>query len=262
MLRVVVVALTASVAIAVASESPARAQIVNVQGAIAKPPEKNGVTGQVELKLNWSEGNAPLFDLAGASSVVWKHDRYLGLAQVRGEYGASHGITLTKKTFAHVRERVTLDCVWRWEMFGQHEYDEFRRLATRALVGTGPALQIINTKDLSLLAGASYMLEYEKLDNRDGTTDAGLSFVDHRLSTYITGREPLASNVALIQTAYFQPRFDAPSNFRVLAEAGVETKLSSHLALTNSFVMDYDSRPPQGVKSYDTTLKIALVISF
>lgn len=258
----VVVVVAVALALVVASESSARAQIVNVQGALAKPPDKNGVTGQVELKLNWAEGNSPLFDISGASSVVWKHDRYLGLVQVRGEYGTSHGLTLTKKTFAHVRERVTLDCVWRWEVFGQHEYDEFRRLATRALVGTGPALQIVNTKELSLLAGASYMLEYEKLDNRDGTSDAGLSFVDHRLSTYITGREQLASNVALIQTGYFQPRFDAPSNFRVLAEAGVETKLSSHLALTDSFVMDYDSRPPQGVKGYDTTLKIGLVISF
>lgn len=261
MLRVVVAVAFAAVVVFAISESTARAQIVNVQGAIAKPPEKNGVTGQVELKLNWSEGNAPLFDIAGASSVVWKHDDYLGLVQVRGEYGVSQGITLTKKTFAHVRERITLDCVWRWEVFGQHEFDEFRRLATRALIGTGPALQIVNTKELSLLAGASYILEYEKLDNRDGTTDAGLSFFDHRLSTYITGREQLAPNVALIQTAYFQPRFDAPSNFRVLGEAGVETKLSTRFALTNSFVMDYDSRPPQGVKGYDTTLKIGLVIS-
>ena len=48
----------------------AHAQIVNVQGALAKPPASDGATGQVELKLNWREGNNPLFDIGGASSVI------------------------------------------------------------------------------------------------------------------------------------------------------------------------------------------------
>jgi len=100
--------------------SVARAQIVNVQGAIAKPPAKNEVDGQLEGKLSWAEGNAPMFDVSGGASIVWKHDRLLSLAQARGEYGTALGVVNTNKTFEHLRERVTLSCVWRWEAFAQH----------------------------------------------------------------------------------------------------------------------------------------------
>ena len=48
----------------------AHAQIVNVQGQLAKPPDKDGITGQAELKLDWREGNNPIFDIGGAGSVL------------------------------------------------------------------------------------------------------------------------------------------------------------------------------------------------
>ncbi|HEY0255044.1 MAG TPA: DUF481 domain-containing protein [Kofleriaceae bacterium] len=241
--------------------SVARAQIVNVQGAIAKPPDKNEVDGQVELKLSWAEGNAPAFDAAGAASVVWKHDRFLSLAQVRGEYGTALHVENTKKTFEHLRERVTLSCLWRWEAFAQHEYDQFRRLSLRMLVGTGPALQILNEKEYALITGLSYMFEVEELDTREGVSDSGISYTEHRGNLYLTGREKLVENVAFVQTIYVQPRLDDFSNYRLLGDAALEVKLSKRFAITDGFLVDYDSRPPQQVRSWDTTLKVGLVIT-
>ena len=43
----------------IATVRQADAQIVNVQGQLAKPPERDGVTGQIELKIDWREGNRP-----------------------------------------------------------------------------------------------------------------------------------------------------------------------------------------------------------
>src|SRR5882724_2513241 len=103
----------------------AEAQIVNVQGALARPPEHDGVAGQVEGKLSWREGNNPLFDVGGAGSVLVRRGGLLGLMLARGEYGTSRGLTLTKKSFEHIRIRSELDCRWRWEAFAQHEYDQF-----------------------------------------------------------------------------------------------------------------------------------------
>lgn len=241
--------------------SIARAQIVNVQGAIAKPPDKNEVDGQLEGKLSWQEGNAPAFDAAGAGAIVWKHDRFLSLAVARGEYGTALHVTNTKKTFEHLRERVTLSCVWRWEAFAQHEFDQFRRLSLRTLVGTGPALQIFNEKEYALLAGASYMFEVEELDTRAGVTDSGISYTEHRANVYLTGRETLVENVAFVHTLYIQPRLDAPANYRLLGDAALEVKLSKRFAITDGFIVDYDTRPPQQVRSWDTTLKIGVVIT-
>jgi hypothetical protein len=240
----------------------AHAQIVNVQGQLAKPPDKDGVTGQAELKLDWREGNNPLFDIGGSGSVLVRRGRVLALALARGGYGTSQGLTLTKRTFEHVRTRAFLSCVWRWEAFAQHEYDQFRRLSVRAIAGTGPALQILNTKDFGLLAGAAYMYELERLDKREGTVDAGRQRNAHRASMYLTGTQKVNDKVSFAETVYVQPRFDAASDVRVLGEASITSQLSKRIALSDALTVAYDRSPPDGIKRYDTQLRVSLLVTF
>jgi hypothetical protein len=240
----------------------ASAQIVNVQGQLAKPPDKNGVTGQVELKLDWREGNNQLFSLGASASTLIKHDRLLVLALARGEYGESQGLTLSRKTFEHVRARYTIDCRWKWEAFVQHEYDAFRRLTVRGVVGTGPALQLADTEHVAVLAGVAYMLEGEQLDEREGTIDAGRRAVSHRASAYVTGAEMLGSGVSIVQTIYVQPRLDDPGDLRLLGELSVTSKLTTHIALTDGLTVAYDRTPPDGIKRYDMALKVGLLVTF
>ena len=240
----------------------AAAQIVNVQGQLAKPPEKDGVTGQVELKLDWREGNNQLFSVGGAASTLLKRERLLGLALARGEYGESQGLTLARKSFEHVRTRYSIDCRWKWEAFVQHEYDAFRRLSVRGVVGTGPAIQLADTESVAVLAGASYLFELERLDRREGTSDAGERTISHRGSAYITGTETVGSGVSIVQTIYLQPRFDDPRDLRVLGELSVTSKLTTHIALTDGFTVTYDRTPPEGIKRYDTALKVGLLVTF
>lgn len=248
-------------AIAVTSTA-AHAQIVNVQGALAKPPAEDGAVGQVELKLSWREGNNPLFDIGGAGSVVVRRGPVLGLMLARGEYGTSRGLTLTRKSFEHVRARIELDRRWRWEVFGQHEYDQFRRLALRALVGSGPALQIVDDDAIVLLAGAAYLYEYERLDTRAGRIDAGERTTAHRGSAYVTGREDLGGGALIVETVYAQPRLDRPGDLRLLGELALQTRLSPRLGLRNSLTVAYDRTPPDGVQRYDTALEVAFTATF
>jgi hypothetical protein len=240
----------------------AHAQIVNVQGALAKAPAQDGVTGQLELKVNWREGNNPLFDIGGAGNVVVRRGGVIGLVLARGAYGTSRGLTLARKSFEHARARIELDARWRWEVFAQHEYDQFRRLSLRALIGTGPALQIIDSPELALLAGAAYLYEGERLDRRAGTVDAGARTTAHRGSVYLTGHEDLSTSVAIVETMYVQPRLDHPGDVRLLGELAVLSKLSSWIALKDSFNVAYDRTPPDGVRRYDTSLEIALLVAF
>jgi Protein of unknown function, DUF481 len=240
----------------------AHAQIVNVQGALAKPPEHDDVGGQVELKLNWREGNNPLFDIGGAGNVLMRRGPVLGLVVARGEYGTSRGLTLTKKSFEHARIRTEIDDRWRWEVFAQHEYDQFRRLSLRALIGTGPAFQIVDDKAVGVLVGAAYLYEYERLDTRVGTLDAGERFTDHRGSVYVTGHENLGAGAAIVETVYAQPRFDDPGDIRVLGELSVLSKLSSRIALKDSFNVAYDRSPPDQIKRYDTQLEVSVIVTF
>lgn len=241
----------------------AEAQIVNVQGQLAKPPEKDGVTGQLELKADWREGNNSLLEVGGSASVLVRRGRLVGLAIARGEYGrAGSGVTFTRKSFEHVRARVTIDCRWRWEVFAQHEYDAFRRLSVRAIAGTGPALQLVNRPTLGVLAGAAYMLELEDFDTRPGAIDAGLRSFASRASFYLTGAEKIGDSVSIVQTVYVQPRIDEPSDMRLLGELSVTTRLSKRLALTDGFTIAYDRTPPDGIRRLDTQLKVGLIVTF
>ena len=251
-------------ALAVGALAPATAaaQIVNVQGALSKPPTKDGVIGQVELKVDWREGNNRLLDLGAAGSVIVRRGRLLALAIARGELATSAGTTFKQRTFEHVRARVRLDSHWKWEVFSQHELDRFRRLTVRALAGTGPAFQIVNSDAVSVLAGVSYMLEYEQLDDRDGAPDAGARYVNHRASAYLTGQQRLGETVAVIQTVYVQPRIDDPRDVRLLGELALTSKLTRHLALTDGLTVAYDHTPPAGIKRADLQLRIALLITF
>ena len=241
----------------------ADAQIVNVQGQLAKPPEKDGVTGQAELKLEWREGNNEFFDVGGAGSVLYRRGRLLGLALARGEYGnAGDGVEIARKAFEHLRARVTIDCRWRWEAFAQHEYDKFRRLSVRAIAGTGPALQIVNEARVGLLAGVAYLLEYERLGTDADKTDSGRRTVVSRASTYVTGTEQIGGGVSIAQTVYVQPRLDDPGDVRVLGELSVTSKLSKRIALTDGFTIAYDRKPPVDIRRYDTQLKVGLLVTF
>lgn len=241
----------------------AEAQIVNVQGQLAKPPERDGLTGQVELKLDWRTGNSPFFDIGGTGSLLLRRGRLLALVLARGEYGnAGDGIPFARKAFEHLRSRVTIDCRWRWEAFVQHEYDQFRRIAVRAIAGTGPALQIVNEPRVALLAGAAYLFESERLDTRANTTDAGARSLASRASLYLTGTEQLGAGVSIAQTVYVQPRLDELGDVRILGELSLTTKLSKRIALTDGFTVSYDRTPPNGVSHYDTQLKIGLLVVF
>jgi hypothetical protein len=40
------------------------------------------------------------------------------------------------------------------------------------------------------------------------------------------------------------------------------TKLSSQIALKDSFTVVYDDTPPDGIKRYDTALELAVLVTF
>lgn len=251
----------ALVAVHLALAGTAAAQIVNVQGALATPPEHDGVTGKVELKVDWRTGNNPLLDIGGGASLLGKRGDLLALAVVRGGYGTSRGLTLTKRTFEHVRLRYAVDCRWRWEAFAQHEYDAFRRLTIRGLAGTGPAFQVLASTPATVLLGASYMFELEQLDQREGTSDAGERSVYHRASFYATGTHKLGDSASITETVYVQPRLRHPSDVRVFAELALTSKLSKRLALSDALVFAYDRTPPDEIERLDSQLVVSLIVT-
>jgi hypothetical protein len=244
-----------------ASAAPASAQIVNVQGALAAEPEP-GWSGTVSAGVDWQTGNTELTRIYGAGSALYRTGPWLGLVLARGEYSEGEGVTLAERSFEHLRARRALDARWSWEALAQHEYDAFRRLAVRAVAGTGPALQLVRTERASLACGAAYLLEREQRSELDGAADSGLRAWHHRLSMYLTGRGALGAGVSATQTVYVQPRLDTTDDLMLLSETAVESKLSSRVSLINSLVVAYDADPAETVEGVSTALRVSIAFTF
>jgi len=242
------------------SAGEARAGIVNVQSALSTSADE-GVSGSVTGTADWRTGNTNLLVLGAAAVVRYRRGDHLWLGIAKGDLGKSNGARIIAKTFAHLRYRYRFDRLVLGEVFAQHELDQFRRLATRALVGAGPMFDLVDRKNLSVGLGVAYMLEYEKLRN-DGAIDAGQSDVQHRLSSYVTAHYQLDDHLELVETAYAQPRLTDAADYRLLSDSQLVVKVNSKISLSTTFSVAFDNRPPATIKKTDTALKSAVSVSF
>lgn len=239
----------------------AEAAIVNVTGFVeGERPE--GLDASLTASVDLHDGNSELFVVGLAPSAQYKAGDHLVLMTARGEYGRSNGERVLFKTFEHLRYRHRLSDRWSAEVFGQHEFDEFRRLSLRALGGLGPRAEWAPQEQLKLAAGLAYMLEYEKLRDNSGENDAGDRNTQHRASSYLTGQWQIREGVTWAQTFYLQPRLDRGRDLRLLNETRIGVRLTERIQLTTALTVGYDTRPPDSIRKTDTSLRSAITIDF
>lgn len=241
----------------------ASAQIVNVQSLAGKPVDP-GLSGNATLALDWQAGNTQI--LAGSAAVTnfYRMDANLLLLTVSGAYGvkgtpdgAWAEEPYQQKIFEHLRFRHTLSPAWSLEAFGQHEYDRWRRLKFRALGGVGGRWDSDPWDGAHVGVGLAYMAQWEELLKPKPGDLTGVH-LEHRASSYVTGALELTKAAAASLTTYLQPRLDDPADLRGLVEASLTVALTKRLQLKATYGLGYDLRPPQGVRGYDATTKVAL----
>lgn len=149
-----------------------------------------------------------------------------------------------------------------FEVFGQHQFNEFTRLERRLLLGGGGRFALLRAERSEIFLGAGYMLERETLDLAADLPDARRS-EHHRSTNYLTVRYNSEDDrLRLVQTLYAQPRLDRPEDFRLLSETSFEIQIVRRLALTINLNVAHDSEPPTGVEETDTVLSNSLRYSF
>lgn len=235
-------------------------QIVNVQNLAGKAV-KDGLTGNVGLNFNLRAGNVQ-FLLTGASfTTFYKFSDNVLLLTAKGDYGLKGAAgewnedPFRERVFEHLRYRRAINNRWGIEAFVQHEYDRWRRLKLRALVGGGPRLEMPVSKDTHAAVAVAYMWQGEELlKPKDG--DINGFYAEHRLSAYITGGTKLNKHVTLSGTAYFQPNIADLNDVRGLLDGGLTIALTKKLGLKVTYVIALDSRPPETVRGYDLTGKV------
>lgn len=149
-----------------------------------------------------------------------------------------------------------------YEVFGQHQFNEFTRLEQRLLFGGGGRFQVLESPRAEVFLGTGYMLERETLDLPAELADARRS-EHHRSTNYMTVRyNSRDERLRLVETLYFQTRFDRAEDYRVLSETSFEIQLLRGLALAINLNVAHDSEPPTGVKETDVVLSNSLRYSF
>ncbi|RKG55966.1 DUF481 domain-containing protein [Corallococcus sp. AB011P] len=233
--------------------SGAAAQIVNVQALFDEKAEP-GPAAAIELGGDWRTGSTELFSIRGSLVGQLRSERGVWLGVIRGEYSFASGERIVSQVLEHVRYRRWFTDVLSGEVFAQHEYNEFRRLQLRALLGAGPRFVLLNEDRLGFTFGVALMLEYERL-RKDGEPDAGDRYMDPRVSSYLLGRVKLMENINLVETVYFQPRVTRPSDLRVLNETIFAVTPNPRVTVGIGFNLTYDSAPPATVPALDTQLR-------
>ncbi len=241
----------------------AEAGIVNVQSALATAA-KPGLSGSATATIDWRTGNSKLL-LLGLSPVArFRAGDHLLIAILRGDYGKSGSTDITRKAFAHLRYRYDFHPRILGELFQQSEYDKFKLLKSRVLVGAGPKIDLLSNKRLSIALGVAYMFEYENPSSGALETD---SKVFHRVSSYLMGRFELDDRVQIVETVYAQPCITDPADIKLLNESQVVIKLTKRIALKSSLVVGFDAEPLNKsdgtpLERLDTATKTSVTVSF
>lgn len=246
-----------------------------VNAEVLRPnPLRAGLSGGLDASLALARGNVNLLDVGGAGRVqfqtlhpVTAPDELPFVAQrafltLSGRYSENGGRVLLSQAFAHARwtgmwhPRVGSD------VFAQYQYNQFLRLQGRAIAGAGVRVEAVHLKDFMLWGGSGYLFEYDRVTVQPGAADAPETF-EHRWTNYLTARLALFEAHLLLQnTVYFQPRFDAFADFRLLEELEVLAKVTEVLALGLTVSVLYDSAPPTGVVPTDLRLVSTVRLTF
>ncbi len=244
----------------------ASAQIINVQSLAGKPVAE-GLSGRIDASGNLRAGNVQLALGAAELQLFHRTGRNVVMLSALGSYGLK-GTTedwaeepFRERLFEHLRYRRSLTETWSLEAFVQNEYDRWRRLKLRALVGAGGRFDKKLGKIGHIAVGLAYMAQWEKLLNATPVDQQGI-YLEHRLSSYVTGSVKLAERAAVTLTCYLQPNILDWSDLRGLLESAVLFSLTDRLALKLTGWWAWDTAPPATVRGYDinTTIGFSFTI--
>jgi hypothetical protein len=175
----------------------------------------------------------------------------------------------TNKGFVHLRRTMALSERFNIEGFVQNEFNQFIRLKTRNLAGSGIRIRWladdnggVSPSGIQLHSGFGAMWEQERITDYKDPEDKQRDLI--RSTNYLVfGWQP-DERLSLQATTYFQFDLKRPKDFRVLFDGTLGFALSNKLKLTTKISSRYDSEPPSGLnlKAYDVELTSGLALIF
>lgn len=258
--RVALAALAVLAATAVAgTTTPASAQ-VNVEALRADDPPP-GVSGSLGGDLTLQTGNTDFIQLRIEARRYHVENRVVTLMVGHGGLGFLDRNRFASSGLFHYRKTYWVTDWIAPEWYGQANYDRSRSLSFRVVGGGGIRAPRLNADWGHVGGGTGLLLEHERLSLSDTASHPRHTTVV-RSSSFATLRVVTENDLVLTSTTYAQPQVGEWGDVRVLEEFALATPVTERLALTVSFDLRYDSRPPDRVSSLDTRLRTGLTLTY
>lgn len=215
-----------------------------------------GTSGAVGLKVNGQTGNSKKLLAEVSTLTLQRNGRSEYLVAGLYRYGQSRDVKDTHLGNVHLRYTRELEGFPAAEVFAQTEFDQFKRLARRDLLGIGLRQLLERREGNSMYAGAGVFRENERFsDNLIGQQ----AFRGNVYLSFVRSFNELVSGSA---TFYYQPNLARLRDMRMQLDTGLQVKFARYMALALEWDLQADTRPPPGVKKVDTTYLVGLNITY
>lgn len=178
-------------------------------------------------------------------------------------YTENNGSTILNNGYLHLRTNFNYQKTWSEEIYGQIQYDNFRGLTQRYLLGGGIRWKVIRAKKFDLILGTGPMYEREdwKIPNSEDIEDVGYL----KSSNYWIVRWNISENVNFNTIFYYQVGYDqsiAAARNRISSTTNFNFKISKHLSLVTSIAMAYEDKPIIPITRFIYGVENGLILEF
>lgn len=231
---------------------------VNIE-SIRNKNTKKGFYGSVKGGIQFQKGNVNIQRYDSLADLHFKQSIHHILLRTSFLKGYQNNKKFQDSAFSHFRYTSMIHTFLGYEMFTQTEFDEFKSLKIRQLLGGGIRLEKNFLKYVAFASGFGLMNDYEQISNNTTNTAA-------RVNTYFSIKNASNKKDSSLFSAviYYQPLMFNYKDFRINLEVNVRTRLISlwNVSLENSINFLYDTKPPEAIKTNDFVIKTSLVYSW
>ncbi len=221
--------------------------------------DKTGYMTSLGLDFNVLSGNSEKFEVAPNARLDYVSDYWNWFVVGNYKYGESAHQTFANKGFLHWRINAPLDLSdMSWEFFVQREFDEFRRITDRALIGAGLRIPFMtfgpNGDNGKMYWGSGLMSEHEAYQSAP--------YVDRLRWTNYLSCSYRNKGFSFVTIGYVQPDLGDFGDVRILSDTSIAVDIVSQLSWRFGIKAAYSSRPQASVKSYDLDIHNGIAWSF
>lgn len=243
----------ALLALALLAALPASGQI-NAE-RMRRALENDGVQASINAMVALATGNTEYFQLGVGGRTDWRRGEDLVFVVGQFDFSSAEDDVFVDEGHVHARYNHDYGPVIVYEVFGQLERNSQQLLDTRALLGTGVRLRLVDEPLYGFALGTTPMFEYERLTEAAAEPDASVA----RWSNYASVRAALSETASVTAVGYAQPRFGNLEDVRFLSQATLEVGVTRWLRLRMRANLRHDTRPPVGVERTDFSLSNGFV---